>query len=442
MIIDNEIQSLTPVTNNTITNPGLKKNELENLQMQQLVNAIDADFAKTLVTLYEELGHDRIDLDKFKNIIQKLYYFNQVQKFHYLDYLLHPEFSKGCKIPSSIPVPSSSFQMHNTITLQTNSLGNLAFMFNPFFLYDSLSLQNPFYEEVEQQGEKPNQYYTDYFTTLFVNNDENLTGSSSSNYFKPVNINQGIPNVYGSYRVVSASIVVKYIGRLDHCSGVAGGAIIYDDFLHLGGYVHSDNEPNPFLTSTPLLAKYGNFDLAMDSFYHKENYSLDGIREIYFPLDDSFDDYRTTFKSHPTFTTIETNPSSVLAHALLPNKDYLKSGFNFFFYVSGAPPNAGSFKLDIYINYECLPNAEFLNYMPVSESAKLLDPSTKHEAVKYAQNNSITSAKDYNSKKLNMSIFDRIKNAIGRFLPSIDTIRKIANMTPYGPLINNIIDLF
>ena len=62
-----------------------------------------------------------------------------------------------------------------------------------------------------------------------------LTGTQPNNNFRPININQCIPDVYDQYRLVSASIVVKYIGRLDIVSGVIGGAIIFDENSVLNG---------------------------------------------------------------------------------------------------------------------------------------------------------------------------------------------------------------
>ena len=94
-----------------------------------------------------------------------------------------------------------------------------------------------------------------------------------------------IPNVYDQYRLVSASMVVKYIGRLDIVSGVIGGAIVYNDDPTIGAHFSQGTN-----TTNVYMAKYGNFDLAMDSFYHQEYMVLDGLRQLYFPLDNSFEE--------------------------------------------------------------------------------------------------------------------------------------------------------
>ena len=77
---------------------------------------------------------EKLDFTKIQTAIDALQEFNMRNEYRYLNNLLHPEKCKGVKIPSAVPVPSCSFQLHNCITVRTNSVGNLAIMFNPFFL--------------------------------------------------------------------------------------------------------------------------------------------------------------------------------------------------------------------------------------------------------------------------------------------------------------------
>ena len=175
-------------------------------------------------------------------------------------------------------------------------------------------------------------------TTLMVNNSNTLTGTQADNNWIPVNINQAIPPVYDQYRLVSASIVVKYIGRLDIISGVIGGAIIFDENPTLNGSVwcktgDGTTALNALNTSTsitnltsPGLSKYGNFDLAMDSFYHQENLCLEGIRQLYFPIDNSYEEYTKIFdqncvESYSTTTSYGTT--------IQIDPDNFRSGFNY-----------------------------------------------------------------------------------------------------------------
>ena len=64
-----------------------------------------------------------------------------------------------------------------------------------------------------------------------------------------------------------------------------------------------------------------------------------------------------------------------------------KKGFQKMVYVLGAPPNSACFKVDIYCNFETLPNAEFLNYMPISLSPSHTTPEIKKQSIKYLKKN-------------------------------------------------------
>ena len=326
----------------------LKFKEKTDEQLIKLIDSYDMNMLKYIARLYEAVNNEQLDFSKIKNAVDALQQFNSKQEYNYLNNLLYPEKCKGVKIPSPIPVPSCSFQLHNCITLTTNASGNLALIFNPFFLSS--------YNAIKSYTIGENAFSLTNLSTLWVNNDNSLSGSDANQFFRAINIGQVIPGVYDQYRLVSASLVIKYIGRLDIASGVIGGAIVFDENPNIGGSIERHGVINP------SIEKYGNFDLAMDSFYHQENLCLEGLRELYFPIDNSFEEYvRTIDGSHLQFSGEEDIQ-------IKSEQDYYKSGFNWMVYVLGAPANSACFKLDIYCNYECLPNATFLNYLPLSMS--------------------------------------------------------------------------
>ena len=226
------------------------------------IDKYDATMLSYLARLYEAMNGEKMDFTKIKNAVDALAIFNKKAEYSYLNNLLYPEKCKGVKIPSPIPVPSCSFQLHNCVTLSTNSSGNLAFVFNPFFLANA----NDFKTVVKIDSDQGNYRLTEtnFLTTLWVNNNGSLSGYEPNDNWDPINIGQAIPNVYDQYRLVSASIVVKYIGRLDITSGVIGGAIIYDDNKYVGGQIKTENEDSSSialtLTGNPGLSQYGNFD--------------------------------------------------------------------------------------------------------------------------------------------------------------------------------------
>ena len=362
-----------------LRNVPFKENQDE--KVIKMIDDYDANFLGYIARLYEAINGEKLDFTNIKSAVDALAKFNERQEFNYLNNLLYPEKCKGVKIPSPVPVPSCSFQLHNSTTISTNSRGNLALIFNPFFLANRTT---PFnngegedYVWASQDGS--NKYWVDYFTSMAINNDDTLTGYEPNESWKPLDIFQTIPDVYSQYRLVSASIVVKYIGRLDIASGVIGGAIVFDESPEMiaAGHYTNNGVPNTWTALPKNLAKYGNFDLAMDSFYHQENLCIEGMRQLFFPVDNSYEEYVKLFKENLPNYKYETVADKL---TITTDSDYLKNGFRYMIYTLGAPPNSACFKVDIYCNFECLPNAEFLNYLPLSINVDSTTQEQKKEA--------------------------------------------------------------
>lgn len=384
------------------------------------IDEYDKQMFNYLKNLYIAINGEQMDLERIKTSIDALSVFNEKEKINYLDNLLHPEKAKGCKTPSSIPVPSAAFQLHNTVTLNTNSNGNLAVIFNPYFLYNKDSIKdltikdNPLITDAD--------FRCDGLSTMWYNNSETLTGQAPDMNWTPVNISQGIPPVYSQFRVVSAAVVVKYIGRMDIASGVIGGAIVFDDNRNIGcinPQLIYDGGDKPLQNLNAPLWKYGNFDLAMDSFYHQENISVEGIREIYFPMDNSYDEYVGLYNLS-NYKTLACDNVMYKCRYEADADDY-KSGFNFFFYTLGAP-SSFCFKFDIYVNFECLPDAQFLNYMPVSMPCNSLSSYEKAQYIRYVQNKPISKSNEVVITPSGQSFWDKLKSKFGKFIPGINML--------------------
>ena len=394
--------------------------EEQDEKLIKMIDDYDANFLSYIARLYEALNGEKLDFTNIKSAVDALAKFNEKQEFNYLNNLLYPEKCKGVKIPSPVPVPSCSFQLHNSTTISTNNRGNLALVFNPFFLANRTT---PFNngagdDYVWQNG--TNKYWVDYFTSMAINNDDTLTGYEPNERWKPLDIFQSIPDVYSQYRLVSASIVVKYIGRLDIVSGVIGGAIVFDESPEMiaAGHMTINDVPNIWTAIPSNLEKYGNFDLAMDSFYHQENLCIEGMRQLFFPVDNSYEEYVKLFKENlPTYST--EGPSEQLK--ITTDSDYLKNGFRYMIYTLGAPPNSACFKVDIYCNFECLPNAEFLNYIPLSINVDSTTQEQKKEATLIIQQKPIMKINETetrtpgNQPSIWRKMYDKFKSS----LPSI-----------------------
>ena len=352
-------------------------------ELKKTINDYDGKFMNFLVGMHNALNRDRISIDEVQSVSNLLQHMKQDQTDSYYEALVKPEASRGAKIPSTIPVPSSSFQLHSQTLITPNASGNAFCMFNPFYLNTSAS--NPVVQGM---------------STFFVNNHASLTGSGAptANQTFAVQVGQTIPNVYNAYRVVSASIVVRYIGDLMSVKGVIGGAIVFD----------SNTSPTSVGTAKTELDKYGDFSVAMDSYYHQENLSLNGIRELYFPLDGTYEQYLTPGTG--------------------------KNGFSFLIYIQDGVASAANYKVDIFVNYEALPDSTFLNYIPQS-SCNPSDTSSKEEAIRAVQQNPIRIGEIplKGPRQGQSSLWDKLKGSLGNVLPGIASIA--ASFLPGGQIL-------
>jgi len=395
------------------------KNEITD-DLKNSIDNSDVILISKLNNLRNVLSSEKLNLRSIKQQINDISAFDKSQNFDYLSNMLCPEKARGCKIPSQVPVPSCSFQLHNCVTVSTNSSGNCAFLLNPFFL----ASENVIGFDLSTIG-GGNFFVHKFLTSMWVNNDASLTGTAENSNWTPVDIGQTLPAVYDQYRLVSASVVVKYIGRLDIASGVLGGAIIYDEANSLGGQVQAKSGTNPYNPSgagvnslAPELAKYGNFDLAMDSFYHQENLCIEGSRMLYFPLDNSYEEYMKVTDD----TTIAFSAGGSSGVFTVP-EDYYKSGFNWFFYTLGAPPSANCFKVDIYCNFECLPNAKYLNYMPITLNPYVLSTEEKKRMNLVVQSKPVLKANEEAGEGVQIpSLFNKMIKKFDNGLPGFNKL--------------------
>ena len=379
--------------------------------------------------LRSSLNSDNINFRSVKQQIKDISKYDQVQTYDYLSNLLKPEKAKGCKVPSNIPIPSCSFQLHNSITLTTNTSGNVAFIMNPFFL-----ASNNIIGQRLPNVEGNYTYVHKFLTSAWVNNSNTLTGSASDDNWTPIDFGQTIPPVYDQYRLVSASLVVKYIGRLDTVQGLVGGAVLFTDNSALGGQVQVASSATGAYDPagaganvvTTGLGQYGNFDLAQDSFYHSENMTLEGVRELFFPIDNSFEEY---LKVLDKTSGLDGNGGDADPVEFVATPDMYKSGFNWFFYATNAPASSNCFKLDIYCNFECLPNAQFLNYMPISLTPFTVSVEEKKKAIVIAQQKPVMkSAEDTYDQVGTPNLFNKMIKKFDQGLPGFDKLKSYGLM--------------
>lgn len=353
--------------------------------------------------IYKSLDEKNKNID---NIIMSIDKLISEDKTNYLNNLLFPEGRKNAKIPDSMPLPSSTFQLHGTYLLTRMMHGDAVFSFNPFFLYNLSEGKYfvPYGKEVTNsfESELGFAYKIGFLTTLLKTSEyfSFFEFRKKQNYdmIQPVEYNQKILPIYSQYRLVSASICVKYIGPLENASGRIGGIIVNDqnnclngegEFVgeHWGSYDGFGN----------FNLKYLDYNNVFNLYNYKEFDIIDGIRMVYYPIDNSYNEYVQLFNySNINKVSIEDG-----RYVLKADKNY-KNGFNFLIYIIGGPTTIYTkyfplFKIDTYCNFECLPSDFFMRYIPVDININVLTNNEKKEVIEIIQGKSIKTIKEIGS---------------------------------------------
>lgn len=276
---------------------------------QSHIDKYDPKLMRWLVNMHNSLNGDKIDMANVGSLMDMLKHLYDEDSEQYLKTLLYPENECG-KIPSRFPVPSTKVHEHLTYNITTNASGNYAFTYNPFRAGDQSSSAS---------------------SSFFLNTNAALSGSSTSGFFGSTDIGQNAmpSNMYTMYRLVSAAITINYVGRMDIVSGTIGGAIglnKYCDQQLLAGSVADFGS-----------SLYGNFNLIDDAYYGQRTQSVNGLRMIYFPLDEAFLQFR--------------------------NLDSTQTGFYFVSYGAGLPINSPCIRLDFHLNFEFTVHPSYNNYI-------------------------------------------------------------------------------
>ena len=162
---------------------------------------------------------------------------------------------------------------------------------------------------------------------------------------------------------------------------------------------------------------------------------LDGLRQLYFPIDNSYEEYTKLVGT----SQVTTSQVGVNFAAQIKDTDLYKAGFNQFVYVLGAPPSSSCFKIDIYCNFECLPNAEFLNYMPTSTCLYSISNQEKKEIIDTIQKTPIMKGNEFIDYKIPSNIgwkgymYDMAKRL--NAMPGIPKLKP--TLAILGTMINN-----
>lgn len=350
-------------------------------------------FTSKLNNLKFSLNQNVLNLKSIREQIIELQKLKDIENYNYLDGLLYPRENKGCKIPSQIPTPSCSFQLRSTFRFTPSSdYGNFIGMVNPFFLYNTDALGKTYSYTFSYSGvTKTINMRSTSFSTYFFSRGNNIGVTENKNlYLSPRDISQGIPGVYDQYRLVSAELDLSFLGPVEEATGTIGGAIGYNKKQVIGASFRNITDSNPTEISG---VRYGNeyysFQAIRDEIYSTENSVLSGLRLLYFPIDNRYENYIKLFDG-----TIE---SMIQARPDLNRRDpnviidpsYFNAGFNWIFYVQNGSKKNSSYRVDLYCNFECLPTAKMMDYCPINACNCSMGQKEKKTIIDKIKENSI-----------------------------------------------------
>lgn len=356
--------------------------------------------------LLNSLNKDPLNLKKIRKEMDSISRIKQIKNYSYLEDLLNPETRKDARIPCEHPTPSATFQLKHSLFIPTNRKGCFLIKCNPFFLAQQSIMGASDMVKYKASQTAVSYIYMRCYTsntpastcfTLESNDLDGITDINGSSYtWYRLDIGQTVPdNVFSLYRLVSASISAKYTGSLTDMSGIIGGAVMYDDDSRIGalGYdVKAFGKPVPYNfdptrggINGAFWLKKGEavFDNYRNAFYHQENPACEGVRMLYFPFDNSYQDYYKVLTKDQIKVVFPPIPNTIKLeeYYFYVDPEYYKSGFYWYIYGQGLPKESSCIRLDFYFNYECLPSPEFLNFASVKSLPYVLTPEEKEKII-------------------------------------------------------------
>lgn len=356
--------------------------------------------------LLNSLNSNVLNLKRIKYQMDLISQINEIKQDAYLYDLLNPGSRRGVRIPSQFPIPSATFQLRSSIKFSSNPKGCFLWHCNPFFLGNPDLIGAHDDKVLQFQGREVvyRNFVCPPISTFGCIDFENLDGKHEitgiNSLLRAVDIGQILPGYfYDQYRLVSAEVVVKYIGPMEDGRGIIGGSISFDPLNNIFCSYYNDvgirpqevGPYDPFRSTDPctvfLKPEYSVFDNLRHMLFNKENSCMEGLRMLYFPIDNSYEEFSPIcsgkfVKFNYLYYFSEDSGFGALFD--LPS-DQLRPGFNWIIYGQDLPPSKEYFKMDIFCNFECLPSAEFMNYCPLEVNPyniKLIEKQNMLEKIK------------------------------------------------------------
>ena len=368
----------------------------------------DKQFLNGLGELKHSLDADKLQLNMIHRQIDQLCKFTEEENNEYLQDLLYPECRPGCKIPSRIPVPSTTFQLKSVFTLMTNEKGCILLRINPWVLASdkAIGVSFPFTTLLGNNGWG---YICPPITSVARDVYPVLDGITETPItelaFNTVDMGQVVPDgLFSSFRIVSGSVRLKYMGPIEKASGILGGGITNGGIL--GDAMRYYSVPRSTTPAPPYDPTANTYNTAMTGqqftdfnninhlTYSYTGNCLEGIRMLYFPIDNKYDEFSKVFRGDLGDIDITKSPVASNPSAPFLNVKQFNKGFWWLLYAQGLPVSSTCLRLELTLNYELMPGEKYLNYMPININPIYIDSKMRKKILHKVASQSATKNKD------------------------------------------------
>lgn len=323
--------------------------------------------------LREELNKNKLNIDNIRRQIKQLTEFDERREYNYLNALMYPEKIKGVRIPSKTPIPTCTFQLKSMISVSpvtVDSAGRITLIITPYFLgnirNDEMDLPITVFNGNIIQQDKV------IIKEISPSAQAGYYGNPNSYVYNELQLGQSIDTgIYNTYRLVSACLKVSYIGPLDQAKGIIGGGVYIGGDNHLSGRIQY--RANGGWSISGLKSSMGQFKFDFNTIrqlpYYREVNCLEGLRMLYFPIDNKSLEFKKIFDWNSLYQvgTAEGNISTTVnVNTIEIDSDDYDGRFAWIIIGEQLPTTASIIRLELYCNFECTPEPKLLNYIPIS----------------------------------------------------------------------------
>jgi len=308
-----------------------KSKLIEDTQNIYMISHPNNPIIRTLEFYRDKLDNGVIEVGELLKISDSIQKYVGARKSKYLMSLAEPFVNRTARIPTLLSPPSATFSIRSLVPLTTNTLGNVAFAFNPAFL---------------SAATVPN-------TSFFINNNVALDGVAPAAFFLGVAIGQELPaNFYTRFRLVSAGIKIYLYPSSNNDQGILTVSATFETITAIA--VAGVNA---------ALTQFSAFSQIENGYYKKTTTvaSREVQEHVYIPIDESKWNYATVG------TSVE--------------------GYGWLGYITGAAASTNVARVELIANYEALLDNQYTDYLPSDSPLQDLEPSILGSVLRSIKNN-------------------------------------------------------